>query len=146
MVDDDFMRIVDQLFAGMMSDMLGMNPWESIDVESNEDSQGSGERTLDSDEKDAEMIDLGDSILIVVDNMPEAPKIQALIKNQHLTIGVKIGHERKIGFDLPYRVSAKRSGFSVNNGVMEMRLPKILNEESDIDSEGIVSPKRGETK
>lgn len=145
MIDDDFMRIVDRLFGRMMSDMLGMNPWGVRGTESDTRVEDSMEQSIeprsDSDEKDGEMIDLADSILVVVDGVPDAAKIRAAVKNGQLTISIKGENEREISFDLPYHVSVKRSNLTVNNGVIEMHLPKILNNEKDIDAEGVVSPK-----
>jgi hypothetical protein len=139
------MRIVDRLFKSMMSDMLGISPWSTLEMGPDNSIEGPGESsvqsTLNHDEEDGEMIDLGDSVLIVVDNVPDAARVRAVVKDQHLAIQIRNGHQAETGFDLPYRVSVKRSGFSINNGVMEMRLPKILNEEKDTDSQGTISAK-----
>lgn len=143
MIDDDFMRIVDQLFSRMMSDMLGISRWDSSGIESDAHIEDSEEQSVefakDKDENDGEMIDLGDSILVVVDNMPDTARPRAVIENKVLTIRIKTGHEREIRFELPYSVSVKRSNMSVKNGVMELHLPKLSNDEEEIDSDGIIS-------
>lgn len=138
MIDDDFKRIVDQLFGRMMSDMLRMSPFSSLDAESDDHDEGSDEQRfeseIDSNEDHGEMIDLGDSILIAVDGVSDAARPRAVIKNRQLTVKIDGDNDRELKFDLPYNVSLKKSNTSVRNGVMEMHLPKTLNSEEEIGS------------
>jgi hypothetical protein len=145
MIDDDFMRIVDQLFGKMMSDILRMRSFDLPDGEAEDHLAGSEERSFEPNsegqEEQGELFDLGDSILIVVDGVADGAKPRAVIKNRHLTINLGDEHEREIAFELPCRVNVKKSNASIRNGVMEMHIPKTLNNENDIESERPVNPK-----
>ncbi|RDE12005.1 MAG: hypothetical protein C4K49_10960 [Candidatus Thorarchaeota archaeon] len=127
MFGDDFFSAVDRLIDELMRGTAMRQGWndpigESVqDVSADEENQPH----VDTSPDDAELIDMGDSLLVVV-NCPmgvEAPT--ARVQGRQLIIRPSVNDERDIKLELPYTIDVKNSRMSSRNGVIEIRLPRF---------------------
>jgi len=133
MFGDDFFSAVDRLIDELMRGAGWQQDWSDLIEEPNQDI------SVDTDNQphtntspdDAELIDMGNSLLAVV-NCPmgvEAPK--AKVHGSQLIIKPSVNDEREINLELPYTIDVKNSRMSSRNGVIEIRLPR-----SKLDAQG----------
>ncbi|MFW9802193.1 MAG: hypothetical protein ACFFFC_06050 [Candidatus Thorarchaeota archaeon] len=134
MIDDDefqkiFRRMIEQFFGtfGMQPGGSGIDGlWDSPSEELDEvqfDMPHEGARV--------ERIDLGDTVILVMDNCAMEEGLQVTVKGRVATLSYSPDNLFQT-FETPFAIDANRSYVSCRNGVAEIRLEKDENnKESD---------------
>ena len=135
MIDDDFesvfRKMIEQFmeaFGGMPEGSMTIRSWNGSTVNEPLETQIEPE----SDQPLVEKIDLGDSMLILVEwqNNHETPTIRV----SGSTVIIQLGSENEeINVDVGFHVDKEKSNVSHRNGVLEISVTKT--ESEDIDSD-----------
>lgn len=127
MFGDDFFSAVNRLIDELMRGTGWQQGWNGLIEEPDQDPgvDTDNQPHADTSQDDAELIDMGNSLLVVV-NCPmgvEAPT--ASVQGPQLIVKPSVNDEREIKLELPYAVDVKDSRMSSRNGVIEIRLPQL---------------------
>jgi hypothetical protein len=140
MIDDDFDKMVRHMFERFFNNSLGPDSnrsgiirfgfQPSMDMEEVDVDLTKGKENL------IEKIDLGDSLLIVMEESPSTEKIRIEVISK--TVVVETGTNKEY-IEIPTLVDIENSGYSVRNGILEIRLVKLDDEKTEtVVSSGIL--------
>ena len=133
MIDDEFESVFRRVFEHLMKSMGSISEGEgtiSYWSDSLFDNQDVGDVSPPSTEPEAEVIDLEDRILFLVDLENDNTLVDVKVEERILTIIDQTeGHE--IDFDLDFDVDIDNSRVSIRNGILEIELKKAI---GDVDS------------
>lgn len=133
MIDDEFETVLRRLFESLMNSMGQMPGGETTIrywTSSGLDTPGMPSIPADEvvNEAQAEIIDLGDKVLYLVEIGHEDELIDVKVENRTLKIFNQVeGNE--IEFDLDFNVDIEQSRSSCRNGILEIELKKAENVE-----------------
>jgi hypothetical protein len=139
MIDDDFDKMVRHMFERFFRNALGPNSNQTgmirfgfqptTGMEQVDEDLSKGKENL------VEKIDLGDSLLVI---MEVSPSIKALgIEVIGKQIVVECGLNKEY-IEIPTFVDIEKSGYSVRNGIIEIRLVKLDKSTKTATSSGIL--------
>ncbi len=137
MIDDDFNKLVKDMFERFFGNAFGMVPGENgvrIGISPEEVSQPSDN---DDHELFVDEIDLGDEYLVIVDSPVSIEEPAAYVRGKMLEIKVNPVVERGIEVNVPFNINIENSTVSYNNGVIEVRLVKSSNPDTEL-TEGLL--------
>jgi HSP20 family molecular chaperone IbpA len=133
MIDDDFESVFRRVFEHLMKSMEQISDGEGTISYWSGSTFGTpdvGDMVPPSTEPEAEVIDLEDRILFLVELETDSTLVDVKIENGILTIIDQTeGHE--IDFDLDFNVDIDNSRVSLRNGILEIELKKAI---GDVDS------------
>ena len=132
MIDDDFESVFRKMmeqfmeaFGGIPEGNMTFRSWNGSMVNEPLDSQVEPTR----DEPLVEKIDLGDSVLILIEGQTDIENTP--VKVSGTTIIVQLGSERKeVVVDVGFQVDLEKSNVSHRNGVMEISAVKTESEDT----------------
>ncbi|MFW9850979.1 MAG: hypothetical protein ACFFF4_17765 [Candidatus Thorarchaeota archaeon] len=137
MIDDDFDKLVRNMFERFFGKSFDMFPNESgiqmrIGSENNTIPETNPTREVVVDS-----IDLGDEYLVIIESPITVESPIASIKNNTLEVRFSEVVSKGVELEVPFNVDIAKSSVSQTNGVIEVRLVKANDESSD-QTEGIL--------
>ncbi|TFG29789.1 hypothetical protein EU528_09085 [Candidatus Thorarchaeota archaeon] len=132
MIDDDFESVFRRMFEHLMKSMESISDGErtfSYWTSSPFDNSNNGDISPPSTEPEAEVIDLEDRILFLVEMENDSTLVDVKVEDRILTI-VDQTEGSEITFDLDFDVDIDNSRVSLRNGIMEIELKKAI---GDVD-------------
>ena len=137
MIDDDFDKLVKDMFERFFGSAFGMVPranGANIRIRSEEVTPSSNAigRELIVDE-----IDLGDEYLVIVESPVPIEEPVAFARGKILEIKVSPVVSRGIEVEVPFTIDIEQSTVSHNNGVIEARLVKASKTDTELN-EGVL--------
>ncbi len=137
MIDDDFDKLVRNMFERFFGKSFDMFPNESgiqmrIGSEKNMVPEMNPTREVVVDS-----IDLGDEYLVIIESPTTVESPIASIKNNTLEVRFSEVVSKGVELEVPFNVDISKSSVSQTNGVIEVRLVKANDESSD-QTEGIL--------
>lgn len=132
MIDDDFESVFRRMFEHLMKSMESISDGErtfSYWTSSPFDNSNNGDISPPSTEPEAEVIDLEDRILFLVEMENDSTLVDVKVEDRILTI-VDQTEGSEITFDLDFDVDIDNSRVSLRNGILEIELKKAI---GDVD-------------
>ena len=131
MIDDEFETVFRKLFESLMNSMGQMTDGETTIrywTSSNPGGQGMFDNPETESEIEAEVIDLEDKVLFLIEVGPEDEIIDVKVEGKTLCVFNQIdGNETT--FDLDFDVDIENSRTSCRNGILEIELKKATDED-----------------
>jgi len=131
MIDDEFESVFRRVFEhlmksmGQISDGDGTISYWSGSMFGNPDV---GEMSPPSDELHAEVIDLEDKVLFMVELENEGTLVDVKVEERSLLVNDQIEGNEAV-FDLDFDVDIDNSRVSVRNGILEIELKKAVSDD-----------------
>ena len=124
MIDDDFDKIVRNMFEQFFGKALRLNPEENgIHIEIDRSGMIFPEQTNQS-EAYVDTMEYDDHLLVLVETSDHIEDPEAYISNNVLRLRINPESTRTIDVGLPAAIDLQESEMSYNNGVIEMKLVK----------------------
>ena len=128
MIDDEFESVFRKVFEHLMKSMGQISEGEGTISYWNGSTFGNpdvGEMSQPSDELHAEVIDLEDRVLFLVEIETDSALLDVKVEERALLVNDQIeGNE--VAFDLDFDVDVDNSRVSLRNGILEIELKKAV--------------------
>ena len=124
MIDDEFETVFRRLFESLMNSMGQMTDGETtIRYWTSSGQSGSGMIEIPEEKKnlEAEMIDLEDKVLFLIEVGPEDELIDVKVEGRTLRVFNQVDGNETV-FDLDFDVDIENSRTSTRNGILEIEL------------------------
>ncbi|MFW9844620.1 MAG: hypothetical protein ACFFEV_08585 [Candidatus Thorarchaeota archaeon] len=131
MIDDEFESVFRRMFEHLMKSMGQISDGEgtiSYWTDSTFGNPDVGEMSPSSDEMHAEVIDLEDRVLFLVEMETDSTLVDVKVEGRTLLVNDQIEGD-VVEFDLDYDVDIENSLVSVRNGIVEIELKKAASDD-----------------
>ena len=128
MIDDDFESVFRRMFEHLMKSMGPISDGEGTISYWSGSTFGNpdvGETTPPSDELHAEVIDLEDKVLFLVQMETEGTLVDVKVEDRTMKVYDQIEGNETV-FDLDFNVDIDNSRVSLRNGILEIELKKAV--------------------